>query len=237
MFCDLAVRPPSRPGSTRRTCAKSSARTTAAAPISSPKPAGLSPGTWATGCWSISAIRTPTSMMPNGPSGPGFRWSRRCRNSRPPPACLQVRVGIATGLVVVGDLIGTGAARSRGWSASTPNLAARLQALAEPGTVVISSSTRRLTGGLFDYRDLGAVALKGFAETRRRPGRCWARAPPKAGSRRCARARRRWSARQRKSICCCAVGSRRRPERARSSCSRASPASASRGSPRPSSSG
>jgi predicted ATPase/class 3 adenylate cyclase len=77
---------------------------------------------------------------------------------------LQVRVGIATGLVVVGDLIGIGAGREQTVIGETPNLAARLQALAEPGTVVISSSTHRLTGGLFEYRDLGAVALKGFAE-------------------------------------------------------------------------
>jgi predicted ATPase len=78
---------------------------------------------------------------------------------------LQVRVGIATGLVVVGNLIGDGAAQEQAVVGETPNLAARLQALAEPGAVVISSSTRRLTGGLFDYRDLGTVALKGFAET------------------------------------------------------------------------
>ena len=78
---------------------------------------------------------------------------------------LQVRVGIATGLVVVGDLIGAGMIRGHEVVGETPNLAARLQALAEPGTVVISSSTRGLTGGLFDYRDLGAAALKGFADT------------------------------------------------------------------------
>jgi AAA ATPase domain/Adenylate and Guanylate cyclase catalytic domain len=77
---------------------------------------------------------------------------------------LQVRVGIATGLVVVGDLIGAGASQEQAVVGETPNLAARLQALAEPGTVVIASSTRRLTGGLFEYRDLGTVALKGFAE-------------------------------------------------------------------------
>jgi predicted ATPase len=76
---------------------------------------------------------------------------------------LQVRVGIATGLVVVGDLIGEGEARERGIVGETPNLAARLQALAEPGTVVIGPSTRRLTGGLFDYEDLGAVEIKGLA--------------------------------------------------------------------------
>jgi class 3 adenylate cyclase len=77
---------------------------------------------------------------------------------------LQVRVGIATGLVVVGDLIGAGAAQEQAVVGETPNLAARLQALAEPGAVVIASSTRRLTGGLFEYRALGSVALKGFAE-------------------------------------------------------------------------
>ena len=76
---------------------------------------------------------------------------------------LQVRVGIATGLVVVGDLIGVGAAQEQAVVGETPNLAARLQALAEPGAVVIAAATRRLTGGLFDYRDLGTTALKGFA--------------------------------------------------------------------------
>jgi class 3 adenylate cyclase/predicted ATPase len=76
----------------------------------------------------------------------------------------QLRVGIATGLVVVGDLIGEGVAQEYGVVGETPNLAARLQALAEPNTVVIESNTRRLTGGLFDYRDLGAVPLKGFAD-------------------------------------------------------------------------
>ncbi len=77
-------------------------------------------------------------------------------------APLQVRVGIATGLVVVGDLVGSGEAQERGVVGETPNLAARLQALAEPGTVVIAPSTRRLTGGLFEYADLGAVELKGL---------------------------------------------------------------------------
>src|SRR5882724_4444061 len=80
------------------------------------------------------------------------------------PIPLQVRVGIATGLVVVGDLIGTGTIQEQTVVGETPNLAARLQMLAEPGAVVISSSTHRLVGGLFDYRDLGAVALKGFTE-------------------------------------------------------------------------
>jgi class 3 adenylate cyclase len=77
---------------------------------------------------------------------------------------LQVRVGIATGLVVVGDLIGAGSAQEQAVVGETPNLAARLQAVAAPGAVVLAESTRRLTGGLFEYRDLGAVSLKGFAE-------------------------------------------------------------------------
>ncbi len=77
-------------------------------------------------------------------------------------APLQVRIGIATGLVVVGDLIGQGASQEQAVVGETPNLAARLQALAEPGAVVIAPSTRRLTGGLFEYADLGAVELKGL---------------------------------------------------------------------------
>src|SRR6516165_6447945 len=79
-------------------------------------------------------------------------------------AALKVRIGIATGTVVVGDLIGEGAAQEQAVVGETPNLAARLQAAAEPGTVVISASTRRVTGGLFEYRDLGPVALKGWTE-------------------------------------------------------------------------
>src|SRR5207253_8140028 len=68
---------------------------------------------------------------------------------------LQTRVGIATGLVVVGDLIGQGSAQEQSVVGETPNLAARLQALAESDTVVISMGTRRLLGDLFEYRDLG----------------------------------------------------------------------------------
>jgi class 3 adenylate cyclase/tetratricopeptide (TPR) repeat protein len=79
-------------------------------------------------------------------------------------AALQVRIGVATGLVVVGDLIGEGDAQERGVVGDTPNLAARLQALAEPGQMVISNNTRRLTGGMFNYRDLGKVPLKGLAD-------------------------------------------------------------------------
>jgi class 3 adenylate cyclase/predicted ATPase len=78
-------------------------------------------------------------------------------------AKLHARVGIATGLVVVGDLIGEGSAQEQSVVGETPNLAARLQALAEPDAVVIAAGTRRLVGDLFDYRDLGAVEVKGIA--------------------------------------------------------------------------
>jgi len=76
---------------------------------------------------------------------------------------LQARVGMATGLVVVGDLIGEGSAQEQSVVGETPNLAARLQASAEPGAVVIAAGTRRLVGDLFEYRDLGAVEVKGIA--------------------------------------------------------------------------
>jgi len=75
---------------------------------------------------------------------------------------LQARVGIATGLVVVGDLIGEGSAQEQSVIGETPNLAARLQALAEPAAVVIAADTRRLVGDLFEYRDLGAIEVKGL---------------------------------------------------------------------------
>ena len=80
---------------------------------------------------------------------------------------LRVRLGIATGLAVVGDLIGEGAAQERGVVGETPNLAARLQALARPGTLVVADSTRRQIGTLFEIEDLGPQPLAGFAEPRR----------------------------------------------------------------------
>jgi class 3 adenylate cyclase/predicted ATPase len=86
------------------------------------------------------------------------------------PVALQTRVGIATGLVVVGDLIGSGAAQERGIVGETPNLAARLQGIAEPNKVVIAESTRRLLGNLFELEDLGLQDLKGIAG----PARAWA---------------------------------------------------------------
>jgi class 3 adenylate cyclase/predicted ATPase len=78
-------------------------------------------------------------------------------------AALQTRVGIASGLVVVGDLIGSGDTLERGVVGETPNLAARLQGLAEPNMVVIAESTRKLVGSLFELQDLGARDLKGIS--------------------------------------------------------------------------
>ncbi|WP_338696736.1 AAA family ATPase [Bradyrhizobium sp. 26S5] len=81
-----------------------------------------------------------------------------------PGARLRVRVGIATGLVIVGDLIGDGASQQHEVVGETPNLASRLQALAKPDTVVIDGSTRRLVGGLFEYLALGTVSIRGFSD-------------------------------------------------------------------------
>ena len=85
-------------------------------------------------------------------------------------APLQTRVGIATGLVVVGDLIGSGEAQERGIVGETPNLAARLQGIADPDMVVIADSTRRLVGNLFELQDLGPRDLKGITVS----ARAWA---------------------------------------------------------------
>ena len=89
-------------------------------------------------------------------------------------ALARRRVGIATGLVVVGDLIGSGEAQERGIVGETPNLAARLQGVAEPNSVVIAESTRKLLGNLFELEDLGAQDLKGIAG----PVRTWAALRP-----------------------------------------------------------
>src|SRR6202048_2980687 len=85
------------------------------------------------------------------------------------PEPLSVRIGIASGLVVVGDLFGAGAAQERGVVGEPPNLAARLQSLARPGTLVVADSTRRQIGTLFEIEDLGPQRLAGFAE----PQRAW----------------------------------------------------------------
>ncbi len=148
-------------------------------------------------------------------------------------AALQTRVGIATGLVVVGDLIGSGEAQERGIVGETPNLAARLQGIAEPNMVVIAEGTRRLLGNLFELEDLGAKDLKGIAgpvtglrgaagEFGGRPLRGDARERPD-------RPRR---ARRRTRIAAAALVEEQRPAKARWCCSPARPVSANRGSRR-----
>ncbi|RWC46479.1 MAG: adenylate/guanylate cyclase domain-containing protein [Mesorhizobium sp.] len=82
---------------------------------------------------------------------------------------LAARVGIATGLVIVGDLVGEGAAQEEAVVGDTPNLAARLQAVAEPDSIVVAEATQRLVAGLFTATDLGERELKGFTA----PVRCW----------------------------------------------------------------
>ena len=84
-------------------------------------------------------------------------------------APLQTRVGIATGIVVIGDLIGSGSAQKQAVVGGTPNLAARLQGIAEPNSVVIAESTQKLLGNLFELLDLGGQELKGIAN----PVRAW----------------------------------------------------------------
>jgi class 3 adenylate cyclase len=92
------------------------------------------------------------------------------------PVSLQTRVGIATGMVVVGDLIGSGEAQERGIVGETPNLAARLQGVADPNAVVIAESTRKLLGNLFEFEDVGAKDLKGISG----PVRAWVALRPAA---------------------------------------------------------
>ena len=101
---------------------------------------------------------------------------------------MQTRVGIATGLVVVGDLIGSGEAQERGIVGETPNLAARLQGIAEPNTVVIAESTRKLLGNLFELQDLGAQGPQGHRGAGASLGGAATELRSKAASRLCTRA-------------------------------------------------
>jgi class 3 adenylate cyclase len=99
--------------------------------------------------------------MPNVPCAPvavAAAVSATPVNGEP----LHVRVGIATGLVVIGEPIGSDDSRQQTAVGETPNLAARLQGLAGPDQVVIDAATRRQIGGLFEYQDLGAIELKGL---------------------------------------------------------------------------
>jgi class 3 adenylate cyclase len=139
---------------------------------------------------------------------------------------LAVRVGVATGLVIVGDLIGEGASEESAAIGETPNLAARLQGLAEPNAVVIAPNTRRLAAGRFEYTDLGTHKLKGIAG----PVHAWrVIAASELASR--FDAAHEFGVNTRAG-CCSSAGNRSRRVRVRSCCCRASPVSASHASPR-----
>ena len=119
-------------------------------------------------CSSTSAIPWRTKMTPSGPCGPGWGWWRRWANSIPAwtqerGVPLAVRLGIHTGLVVVGD-VGGGTRQEQLALGETPNLAARLQGMAAPNTLVISAATFQLLGGFFACQPLGTPLLKGQAQ-------------------------------------------------------------------------
>ena len=155
------------------------------------------------------------------------------RLSTPAGEPLAARVGIATGLVVVGDLVGEGAAREEAVVGETPNLAARLQEAATPGAVVIADGTRRLLGEMFELRELGPTRLKGFAHPVSGL-RSSASASPAAASKPGDRAGRcPWSGATRSWRSCSSGGGRLWPARARRCSWSARPASASPGWSRP----
>ena len=104
----------------------------------------------------------------------GWSWSLAVGALEDPALRCKPVSALRPGLVVVGDLIGSGEAQERGIVGETPNLAARLQGIAEPNTVVIAESTRKLLGNLFELEDLGAKDLKGIAG----PVRAWAALRP-----------------------------------------------------------
>ena len=191
---------------------------------------GSSPNTWATACSCISATRRRMRTMPSGRCGRGLKLVA-AMNALLSPVSLQVRVGIATGLVVVGDLIGSGEAQERGIVGETPNLAARLQGIAEPNMVVIAEGTRKLLGNLFELADLGPKDLKGIAG----PVPAWAalaggfgRKPLRGDAR--DRRYRLVGREEETRIAAAALVAEPRPAKAKWCCSPASPASANRGS-------
>ena len=164
MFVDLVGSTALAAGSTRRRCARSCAPTRTVVAGEVTRFEGHVAKFMGDGVLAYFGWPAAHEDEPSGPSAPASPSRRPCPASPHRRASrLAARVGIATGLVVVGDLIGEGAAQEEAVVGETPNLAARLQALAEPGAVVVAEATRRLLGGLFAFRDLGALALKGFA--------------------------------------------------------------------------
>src|ERR1043166_7751142 len=129
---------------------------------------GISLSTSAMACWSTSATPWRTKMMPSGPWRAGLGIIEALGQLNTPLGQeqgveLAVRLGIHTGLVVVGD-VGGGTRQEQLALGETPNLAARLQGLASPNTLVISATTLQLLGGFFACQALGTQVLKGFAQ-------------------------------------------------------------------------
>jgi hypothetical protein len=142
---------------------------------------------------------------------------------------LAARVGIATGVVIVGDLIGQGAAQEEVVVGDTLNLAARLQAAAEPGQVIVAAGTQRLLGDLFELEDLGPQTLNGIGESRRSRYAGSDRQP--AAARRDEATCAPWSVASKSSRCWSIDGAWRRLVKARGCCWLERPGSANRGSP------
>ena len=129
----------------------------------------LSPNSWATACSSISAFRAPMKTTPNGRSGRPWTSRRPSRSSkRRARQALKVRIGIATGIVVVGDLVGQGSAQEQAVIGDTPNLAARLQALAEPGSVRRRRSDAAAAGRRLRAEGPRTANAEGFRRARSR---------------------------------------------------------------------
>ena len=172
-YCS-ARRPPEW---TRKIYARLSKAITTASLRRSGGTTGSSPTRTATQPSFTLVILTRTRTTPSVRFERRLNWLRRwlhLRNRTP----LQTRVGIATGLVVVGDMSDAGGMQQHGIIGETPSLAARLQAIAEPGTVVIAESTRKLLGNLFELEDLGTKGLQGIAA----PVRAWAALRPSAAA-------------------------------------------------------
>ena len=154
----------SRRGSTLRSNARWWAPSRPTAPARSSAWAAWSRSIWATACWPISAIRRRTRTTPSARYARDLSILAGIGDLKPAPGVtLQARIGVATGVVVVGDLVREGVTQEKAAVGETTNLAARLQSLAEPNTLLICPETHRLVGALFDYRDLGRQTLKGFA--------------------------------------------------------------------------
>jgi class 3 adenylate cyclase len=149
----------------------------------------------------------------------------------PAPKPLQVRIGVATGIVVVGDLVGSGEAQEHDIVGETPNLAARLQGIAEPNIVVIAEATRRLLGNVFELQDLGPKELKGIAG----PVRAFAALRASSVESRFEAMHpsglTAWSDGKKSLNCSCGAGREPRPAKARWCYYRVRPGSANPGSP------